>query len=103
MQLELPDSPGVISKRHAPRQRSLTLMKRSSYATRIVEESLEQIEEDQRTMAAAAMARRKESESSPSFSRLKGDGKEAAEAEKEDVTQNDFDVSVCDRLQRPYF
>ena len=93
MQLELPDSPGVTKKR-PPRERSLTLMKRNSYATLIVEESLEQIEQDKKAMAAALVSKRRGSESSPSLVQLHGREKETKEADKEEkVTDDSFDVS----------
>ena len=89
MQLELPDSPGVIKKR-PPRERALTLMKRNSYATLIVEESLEQIEQDKKSMAAAAMSKRRGSESSPSLTRLQGGEREKTEAVKEERVTEDY-------------
>ena len=59
MQLEIPDSPGVLKRRppNPTRERSLTAVKRSSYASQLVEESLERVEQDERAMAAARSKR----------------------------------------------
>jgi hypothetical protein len=69
MQLEIPDSPGVLKRRppNPVRERSFTSIKRSSYASQIVEESLERVEQDERAMAAAR-SKRIGSESSASIS-----------------------------------
>lgn len=63
MQLELPDSPGMVVRRNQDkakaRGRVLSLSRRESYATRLVEESMERIseEDDMRAMAAARVRR----------------------------------------------
>ena len=69
MQLEIPDSPGILKRRppNPLRERSLTAVKRSSYASQVVEESLERVEQDERAMAAAR-SKRIGSESSTSIS-----------------------------------
>lgn len=63
MQLEIPDSPGVVIRRSQSktkvRGRVFSLTRRESYATRLVEESMEKIsEEDDRRAIAAAKVRR---------------------------------------------
>ena len=55
MHLELPHSPTVVKRAAKFRDRSFSLMRRESYATRIVEESLLRVEEDKMAMAAAKM------------------------------------------------
>ena len=101
MQLEIPDSPGVL-KRHPSnpvRERSLTAVKRSSYASQIVEESLERVEQDERAMAAARSKRIGSSESSTSISAglQGGDNKGGGGGEEggkgEAVSEDYFDVS----------
>lgn len=61
MQLELPDSPNVVTRREKTKTRGrlFSLNKRESYATMIVEESMERIseEDDMRAMAAARVRR----------------------------------------------
>ena len=65
-------------------------MKRSSYATLLVEESLERIEEDEQAMAAARTKRRG-SESSTLLSQLQGAGeKESEEPARQDNTIEDY-------------
>ena len=95
----------MLKRRSAPRERSRTLMKRSSYATLLVEESLERIEEDEQAMAAARTKRR-DSESSTSLSQLQGAGKkESKEPARQENTMKDYvnvrNAQVCITLLRP--
>ena len=62
-------------------------MKRSSYATLLVEESLERIEEDEQAMAAARTKRRG---SETSVSQPQGEEKERGEAAVEDGAIEDY-------------
>ena len=65
MQLEIPDSPSEVVKRKTKvRGRVFSLAKRESYATRLIEESMERIsEEDNIRAVAAAKVRRNTMES----------------------------------------
>ena len=85
------------------RERSLTAVKRSSYASQVVEESLERVEQDERAMAAARSKRigSSTSESSTSISAglqggdSKGGGGGGEESGKgEAVTDDYLDVST---------
>ena len=101
MQLEIPDSPGVLKRRpptNPTRERSLTAVKRSSYASQLVEESLERVEQDERAMAAAR-SKRIGSESSTSISGSAGlqgvGGGSGVEGGKgEPVSEDYLDVST---------
>ena len=103
MQLEIPDSPGILKRRppNPLRERSLTAVKRSSYASQVVEESLERVEQDERAMAAARLKRigSSTSESSTSISAglqggdSKGGGSEES-GKGEAVTEDYLDVSI---------
>jgi hypothetical protein len=63
MQLEIPDSPNVVLRRDKAkvRGRAFSLTRRESYATRLVEESMEKIDEEDTIRAVAAARVRKNS------------------------------------------
>ena len=74
MQLELPDSPATVIQRNKVkskfRGRALSLQRNDSYATMLIEESMERIkEENDRRAVAAAMARQSSMDKETSRSR----------------------------------